>query len=143
MKKAILLLMILPILLTGCIKKTIEPTTDPVDPTYEEPDEDAATDITIGEIQYIKPLEPIRINGTEDYFTITKKVKWWTPKEGGSFVIIIPYTINVDGIEYECTYQIGSSNPKSNDDNPKYNFEVKNLTKAGDIAVLITEKDIN
>lgn len=35
---------------------------------------------------------------------------------------------------------IGNSTSKSTDNNPKYDFEITNLTKDGDIEVLISNK---
>ena len=75
---------------------------------------------------------------------ITKQVKWQVPEhEEGvtvSFAIAVPYIIKVDGQEYEGIYQLGSSSSKSVDNNQKYNFEITNLTKDGDIEILITNK---
>ncbi len=57
-----------------------------------------------------------------------------------SFTIAIPYTLTIDGKEYEGVYHLGSSSSKTKDNNPKYSFEVTNLTKNGDIEVLINTK---
>ena len=102
------------------------------------------SEIELNSKQYINQLEKIKIKGTNDTLTITKQVKWQVPehKEGEtvSFVISVPYTITIDGKEYEGTYQLGSSTSKSEDNNPKYDFQVTNLTKNGDIEVLISNK---
>ena len=102
------------------------------------------SEIELNSKQYINQLEKIKIKGTNDTIMITKNVKWEVPKYEESttvsFAILIPYTITIDGKEYEGTYQLGSSTSKSIDNNPKYNFEVTNLTKNGDIEVLISNK---
>ena len=104
---------------------------------------------TVSEIElnsklYINQLEKVKIKGTNDTIMITKKVKWEVPEnEESSTVsldILIPYTLTVDNQEYNGTYQLSSSTSKAIDNNPKYNFEVTNLTKNGDIEVLIRNK---
>lgn len=104
---------------------------------------------TVSEIElnsklYINQLEKVKIKGTNDTIMITKKVKWEAPENEESatvsFDISIPYTITVDNQEYNGTYQLGSSTSKAIDNNPKYNIEVTNLTKNGDIEVLIINK---
>lgn len=104
---------------------------------------------TVSEIElnsklYINQLEKVKIRGTNDTIMITKKVKWEAPENEESatvsFDISIPYTITVDNQEYNGTYQLGSSTSKAIDNNPKYNIEVTNLTKNGDIEVLIINK---
>lgn len=100
--------------------------------------------VEIGREDYIKSLERINIVGTEDYIEITKAVKWDVPEEEGtttSFSIVVPYTIVVDGTEYLGTYTLSSSaNSSATDNNPKYNFSVTNLTKNGEIKILINKK---
>ena len=104
----------------------------------------AISEIELNSKQYINQLEKIKIKGTNDTIMITKKVKWEVPKhEKGktiSFAIAIPYTITIDGKEYDGTYHLGSFENKKTSNNPKYNFQVTNLTKEGDIEVLITKK---
>ena len=104
----------------------------------------STSEIQLNSKQYINQLEKIKIKGTNDTIMITKKVKWEVPEheEGElvSFAIAIPYTIIVDGKEYNGTYHLGSFENKKTSNNPKYNFEVTNLTKDGDIEVLITKK---
>ena len=102
------------------------------------------SEIELNSKQYINQLEKVKIKGTNDTIMITKKVKWEVPEheesETISFAISVPYTIIVDNQEYNGTYQIGSSASNAIDNNPKYNFEVTNLTKNGDIEVLISNK---
>ena len=102
------------------------------------------SEIELNSKQYINQFEIVKIKGTNDTIMITKKVKWEAPEhkdsETVSFAISIPYTITIDGKEYEGTYQLGSLTDKSIDDNPKYDFQVTNLTKNGDIEVLISYK---
>ena len=104
----------------------------------------AISEIELNSKQYINQLEKIKIKGTNDTIMITKKVKWEVPNHEKaktiSFAIAIPYTITVDGKEYDGTYHLGSFENKKTSNNPKYNFEVTNLTKDGDIEVLITKK---
>lgn len=102
------------------------------------------SEIELNTKQYIQQLEEVKIKGTNDSVKITKQVKWQVPEhEEGvtvSFAIAVPYIIKVNGQEYEGIYQLGSSSSKSVDNNQKYNFEITNLTKDGDIEILITNK---
>ena len=104
------------------------------------------TKVDLNSKQYVNSLTKVEINGTNDSFTITKDVKWSTPSGDGmttvSFAMNIPYTITVDGTEYSGSYMLSSSNNSKTieDTNPKYKFEVTNLTKDGEIQVLITKK---
>ena len=104
----------------------------------------AIYEIELNSKQYINQLEKIKIKGTNDTIMITKKVKWEVPNHEKaktiSFAIAIPYTITIDGKEYDGTYHLGSFENKKTSNNPKYNFQVTNLTKEGDIEVLITKK---
>ena len=99
--------------------------------------------IEINKKQYIEQLKKVNIKGTNDYLTITKKVKWKIPKyEKGttvSFSIPIHYTITIDGKDYKGIYELNESD-FSKDNNPKYNLTVTNLTKNADIEVLIEKK---
>lgn len=100
--------------------------------------------VTLNSKQYVNSLKKISISGTNDYFMITEAVKWKVPKhdkrETVSFSIAIPYTINVDEIEYNGIYRLPDYSWSTDDNNPKYNFSVTNLTKNGEIEVLITTK---
>lgn len=101
--------------------------------------------ITLDSKQYINSLKKINIKGTDDYIMITEKVKWNVPdhekEETLSFSISIPYTIIVDEVEYDGTYELGDYSDYTLDNNPKYNFSVTNLTENGEIEVLITTKE--
>lgn len=100
--------------------------------------------VTLNSKQYINSLKKINIGGTNDYIMITEAVKWEVPKhnkgETISFSIAIPYTITVDEVEYNGIYELNQSSMLKDDSNPKYNFSVTNLTKNGEIEVLITAK---
>ena len=104
----------------------------------------AISEIELNSKQYINQLEKIKIKGTNDTIMITKKVKWEVPNHEKaktiSFAIAIPYTITIDGKEYDGTYKKKKKKNKKTSNNPKYNFQVTNLTKEGDIEVLITKK---
>lgn len=112
-------------------------------PKSTEPEIKTYSQINLNEKQYVNSLEDISIAGTNDTFIITEDVKWEVPEseEGASvsFSIAIPYTIVVDGVKYEGTYTLGSGNSssKGSDENPKYDFQVTNLTKNGEIQVLV------
>jgi len=94
--------------------------------------------------QYVNSLEKINIGNTNDSIIITENVKWDVPDYGegvtASFSIAIPYTITVDGKDYNGIYELGDSAWNTDDNNPKYNFKVTNLTKEGKIEILITSK---
>ena len=97
------------------------------------------SEISINSKQYINQLEKVKMKGTNDSIMITKKVEWEIPEhEQGttvSFSIAIPYAIIVDGREYNGVYQLNNSNWNTQDNNPKYNFTITNLTRDGDIEV--------
>lgn len=117
---------------TGCNKK-------------EDKEKKAKTSVVIGEKTYIEQLSKIKIEGTSDYFKITKKVKMDNLQEEDgdttvSFTIGVPYVINVDGVDYEGTYVLGGYKQVSLDKNPKYTFEVTNLNGNYEIEVLINKK---
>ena len=103
-----------------------------------------ASEIEVNSSQYINQLENVRIKGTNDTIMITEKVKWDVPEHAKgttvSYSVLIPYVITVDGLEYKGEYVLGGSSQRAKDENPKYDFEVTNLTKNGDIEVLITYK---
>lgn len=100
--------------------------------------------VSLNSKQYVNSLKKISINDTNDYIMITKAVKWEVPKHSKgqtiSFSIAIPYTITVDEVEYNGIYYLNGSSSDSDDNNPKYNFSVTNLTQNGEIEVLITTK---
>lgn len=100
--------------------------------------------ITLGSKQYINSLKKINISETDDYIMVTEDVKWEVPEhdkgETVSFSIAIPYIIVVDDVEYTGIYELGDYSKITGDKNSKYNFSVTNLTKNGEIEVLITTK---
>lgn len=102
------------------------------------------SEVTLDSEQYVNSLKKINISGTDDYFIIAKDVKWEVPEhkkgETVSFSIAIPYTITVDEVEYKGVYELNDSSWSADDKNPKYNFSVTNLTKNGEIEVLVTKK---
>ena len=101
-------------------------------------------EIELGKSEYIKQLTDIKIKGTDDTIKITKFVKWEVPDapEGAtvSFAIAIPYTFVVDGKEYSGTYELNDAETSIKDNNPKYNFSVRDLTKDGNIKILVNKK---
>ena len=112
--------------------------------TSESNPKTTVSEITLNTKQYINQLEKIKIKDTNDSIMITKKVKWEVPehKEGEtiSFSIPIPYTITVDGNDYNGIYELNDSDWNTKDNNPKYYLTITNLTKDGDIEVLIENK---
>ena len=84
------------------------------------------------------------IENTDDYFIITKKVKWEVPEHDSgttlSFAIAIPYIMHVDGKDYNGNYLLNNSNQNTLDKNPKYNLEITNLTKNYETEVIVTKK---
>ena len=104
------------------------------------------SEIELNSKQYINQLEKVKIKGTNDTLAITKQVKWQVPEHDPdmtvSFSIPVPYTIIVDGHEYNGVYELNDSDWNTPDNNPKYDFKVTNLTEKGDIEVLISNKYI-
>ena len=102
------------------------------------------SEIELNSKQVINQLEKVKIKGTDDSVIITQKVKWDVPDYGEhvtvSFSIAVPYTITVDGKDYNGIYELNDAEWSKKDNNPKYNFEVTNLTQNGDLEVLITNK---
>lgn len=138
-KRVIIIFIISAILLSGCgignNRKTKK---------IEGEKIETVSKIKLGKRQYIEQLKPIKIENTEDTVMITSEVKWETPEhEPGttiSFSIPIPYTIEVDKKEYSGIYTLGESSWSTPDNNPKYEFNVMNLTSNGDIEILIRKK---
>ena len=97
------------------------------------------TNIEIGKEQFIEQLKNIKINNSNDYIMITSKVKWDSSVEG-SFEITVPYSINVDGISYSGSYILGDTDRKVDDENPKYDVTIKDLTTNYETKVLINNK---
>ena len=104
------------------------------------------SNIEINKEQYIEQLKKISINGTNDYLIITKKRKWQASEhqndETISFAISIPYTLHVDGKDYSAEYCLGDCYNKNNDGNPKYDFEIINLTNNYETKILINNKKL-
>ena len=129
MKKiGVLLLVLCSLALFGCTKKVA-----------------TVGSIELGKEQYIEQEKAVPIGGTNDTFTITKKVKWENPNskkgEHVDFAMTIPYTFTIDGKEYTGEYTLSTmSEGKASDSNPKYNLKVNNLDKDGNIAVTISKK---
>ena len=100
--------------------------------------------IYLNEQEYVSSLEKINIEGTKDYVIITENVKWELPvaEEGTtvSFAIKIPYKFIIDGNEYSGSYILGDNSHTYEDNNPKYNLRVTDLTSDGRIKLLITKK---
>lgn len=101
------------------------------------------TDISLGEKTWINPLTKINIKGTNDYFEITKKVKFNTPEyEDGttiSFSIPIPYTFVVNGVSYTGIYEFNDANWSEKPEGLEYNMKVINLTEDGKIEIKVTK----
>ena len=129
MKKiGVLLLVVCSLVLFGCTKKVATEGT-----------------IELGKTQNIEQEKVIPINGTNDTFIITKKVKWENPDtkkgEHSDFAIIIPYKFTINGKEYTGEYTLSTiSEGKASDSNPKYNLKVNNLDKDGNISITISKK---
>lgn len=136
MKKVITLfvLVISLVLITGCSLFT-KAGSSPEKPT---------TKVKLGEKQYIEQQKRIKIENTDDYFIITEKVKWEVPEyEPGStvsFAIDVPYTMHVDGKDYNGHYMLNNYTERTMDKNPKYKFAISNLTKNYETQVIITKK---
>ena len=136
MKKVItLFILVLSLfLITGCSLFT-KAGSSPEKPT---------TKVKLGEKQYIEQQKRIKIENTDDYFIITEKVKWEVPEyEPGStvsFAIDVPYTMHVDGKDYNGHYMLNNYSESTMDKNPKYKLEVTNLTKNYGTQVIITKK---
>lgn len=98
--------------------------------------------INLNEQTWINQLTKIKIKGTNDSFEITSFVKWQnnsTSDVQQSGTILIPYTFVIDGITYDGTYYLGDD-VYLEDTNPKYGLEIIDLTKEGDMQIMIKEK---
>lgn len=100
--------------------------------------------IKLSEEKTIKQLEKYYIEDTKDYFMITKLTKLDIPDKGDgvtvSFDIIIPYTIHVNGTDYNGKYILGNHNYQS-DDNKKYDIKITNISNDYKAKVIITKKN--
>ena len=106
--------------------------------------EKPTTKVKLGEKQYIEQQKRIKIENTDDYFIITEKVKWevpeYEPGSTASFAIDVPYTMHVDGKDYNGHYMLNNYTERTMDQNPKYKFAISNLTKNYETQVIITKK---
>ncbi len=113
-------------------------------PTVDINTVQSVSEVSLNSKQFINSLTRISIKDTNDSIIITQDVKWEVPEhekgETVSFSIAIPYTISVDGIDYDGIYELGDYSWSEIDNNPKYNLKITNLTQNGDIEILITEK---
>lgn len=133
MKKITILLMIISLLIiTGCDLNNKENTEV----------------IKLNSKTYVSQLKKIKIKGTKDYFIITEKRSFESVKdnepEGStvSWMISIPYRINVNNVDYEGYCTIGDVK-RCTDDNKKYNIVISNLKEENNnyyAEVLITKK---
>lgn len=130
---------VIAMIIFGIIKLNNKPATG-----IEDNSKPTVSEISLNTKQYINQLEKIKIKGTNDSIMITKKVKWEVPEhEPGttvSFSIAIPYTIIVDGSEYNGIYELNNTAMNKSDNNPKYNLTITNLTEEGDLEILIENK---
>ena len=100
-------------------------------------------EISLNKKNWIHSLKEYKIEGTDDTFQITRDVK--SDGESGdgnttvSFAIEVPYTITVDGYEYNGVYILGDTF-ENEQYNPEYNVEVTNLTQDGAIQVKLEYK---
>ena len=139
-RKIVLLLLVFATLfiITGCKKK--KDNSEGVDNIK------IVSNIELGKKQYIEQLKKVSIDGTDDYLIITKKIKWEVPEhedgETVSFAINIPYTLHVDGKDYSAQYCLNDCYGQNQgvDGNPKYVFEITNLTSNYETEILINKK---
>ena len=139
-----LLVIVSLVTITGCKKdsKKDDRKDNKVDDIVDT--EPTVDKIELGKGQYIEQLEKVYIEDTEDYLMITKKVKWEVPEqEKGtttSFSIMVPYTLHVDGVDYPGEYQLGDYSKGANDQNPKYDFAIVDLSSNYETKILLNKK---
>ena len=130
--------------IVGIVFAVINANKTPAAPGVANDPKTPVAEIDLNTKQYIKQLEQVKIKGTNDTVMITKQVKWEVPEhEPGvlvEFEIAIPYMLLVDGKTYSGTYYLNAARPSNDDNNPKYNFKVTNLTKDGDIQIMVEKK---
>ena len=108
-----------------------------------KPEVNYVREISLNKKNWIHSLKEYKIEGTDDTFQITRDVK--SDGESGdgnttvSFAIEVPYTITVDGYEYNGVYILGDI-AENEQYNPEYNVEVTNLTQDGAIQVKLEYK---
>lgn len=148
-KKKVLLVVLLIVVIVALvfcvIKFTNKPKVSNEVNTTNAIDIEVASKITIGQETQINQLEQVPIGDSDDYLVINEKVKWEVPEheEGTtvSFSIAVPYTIHVDGVDYDGTYYLGDTeNEDKLDKNPKYDFSIVNLGTNYETKVLVKNK---
>lgn len=132
------------IVVAGIVVAVINANKTSPTPGVENDPKTPVSEIELNTKQYIKQLEQVKIKGTNDTIMITKEVKWEIPEhEEGvlvEFEIPIPYMLLVDGKSYSGTYLLNAADSSKDDGNPKYKFIVTNLTKDGDIQIMVEKK---
>ena len=127
----IIVLVLLCILIFKINKKDIKPEINYV------------SEISLNKKNWIHSMKEYKIEGTDNTFQITRKVKFDADTGDGnttvSFAIEIPYTITVDGTEYNGVYILGDI-AENEQYNPEYNVEITNLTQDGAIQVKLEYK---
>lgn len=98
--------------------------------------------IILNEEKVIKAFVEYKIEDTDDTFVITEAVNFPKIPENTtvSFDIIIPYTITVNGTEYQGIYYLGNSKRNEIDSNCNYDLEVNDLDKDGNITIKLRKK---
>ena len=108
-----------------------------------KPEINYVNEISLNKKNWIHSLKEYKIEGTDDTFQITRDVKFDGESGDGnttvSFAIEVPYTITVDGYEYNGVYILGDI-AENEQYNPEYNVEVTNLTQDGAIQVKLEYK---
>ena len=127
----IIVLVLLCILILKINKKDVKPEINYV------------SEISLNKKNWIHSMKEYKIEGTDNTFQITRKVKFDADTGDGnttvSFAIEIPYTITVDGTEYNGVYILGDI-AENEQYNPEYNVEITNLTQDGAIQVKLEYK---
>ena len=127
----IIVLVLLCILILKINKKDVKPEINYV------------SEISLNKKNWIHSMKEYKIEGTDNTFQITRKVKFDADTGDGnttvSFAIEVPYTITVDGTEYNGVYILGDI-AENEQYNPEYNVEITNLTQDGAIQVKLEYK---
>ena len=127
----IIVLVLLCILILKINKKDVKPEINYV------------SEISLNKKNWIHSMKEYKIEGTDNTFQITRKVKFDADTGDGnttvSFAIEIPYTITIDGTEYNGVYILGDTFDNEQY-NPEYNVEITNLTQDGAIQVKLEYK---
>ena len=130
--------------IVGIVFAVINANKTPATPGVANDPKTPVAEIDLNTKQYIKQLEQVKIKGTNDTVMITKEVKWKIPEhEPGAqveFEIAVPYMLLVDGKTYSGTYLLNAADSSKDDGNPKYKFRVTDLTKDGDIQIMVEKK---